>query len=80
MAKKPVRPIRSERDYRGAKLAVKKLREQAEKESAAERRLQALIRELEKFDGQEPDEDLGEDPQNVYGELPKRRWSDDPCA
>lgn len=78
MAKKLARPIKTERDHKGAALAAKKLRASAGKESAAERRLQALIREMEKFDsaGEDPDDDTGDAAQDVYG-VPGRRWSDD---
>ena len=70
------RPIRSKRDYVQAASVVETLRRQAEHESVAELRLQALIHEMEKYDdeqdGDESDDSLGLD----YGG-PMRRWSDD---
>ena len=75
-AKPLARPIKTKRDYEGATRAAEKLRAEAEPESAAEKRLQALIREMEQFDDQE-DDGLDDD---VAGDLyggPLRRWSDD---
>src|SRR6266516_2711175 len=50
-----VRPVKAKRDYEGAAAVVKRLSGQADRDSAAERRLQSLLRELEKFDDQEDD-------------------------
>lgn len=71
-----VRAIRSERDYRGAAGVVKKLGGQAALESDSEKRLLALIKEMEKFD--EPDDDDVDSltDEDDYGG-PQRRWSDD---
>jgi hypothetical protein len=76
MANRITRPIKSIRDYKGAASAANKLLVQAEQESAEELRLQALIKEMEKFDDQGADEDEGDGSDNSY-ELPGRRWSDD---
>lgn len=76
MAKRLVRPIKTERDYKGAALAAKKLLDQAGDESAEERRLQALIKEMEKYDNQDLDEDSDAGAEDIY-DLPRRRWSDD---
>lgn len=76
MAKGLARTIRTKRDYHRATAAVSKLREQGEQESAAERRLQALIHEIEKFDGEDMEEDDAELAEDVEG-FPRRRWSDD---
>ncbi|MGQ0751170.1 MAG: hypothetical protein ACT4PS_11595 [Betaproteobacteria bacterium] len=75
MAKGLARTIKTKRDYRGAAAVASKLREQGERESAAERRLQALLHEIEKFDGEnlEADADFAED----VDSFPRRRWSDD---
>lgn len=73
---RPARPIRTKRDYEGATAVVKRLSGQADRDSAAESRLQSLLRELERFDdqGDEADADSPED----YAYLgPRRRWSDD---
>jgi hypothetical protein len=69
-----VRPIRTRRDYKGAESVVKTISGQAERESAAEKRLQSLIKEMERFDGVE-DEDADASDGGYAG--PRRRWSDD---
>jgi hypothetical protein len=69
------RPIKSRRDYKGAETVVKKISDQAERESAAEKRLQSLIKEMDKFDA-EDDEDADESSAGRYSG-PRRRWSDD---
>jgi len=72
----PVRPVRTKRDYESARSVVKRLSSQADRDSAAEMRLQSLLRELEKFDGQE--DDAGADlPEGYDYSGPRRRWSDD---
>jgi hypothetical protein len=73
----PVRPVRTKRDYEGAKSVVKRLSSQADRDSAAELRMQSLLRELDKFDDQE--EDAGADLPGDYDDYsgPRRRWSDD---
>lgn len=76
MAKKLARPIKTEQDYKGAILVAKKIINQDGRESTEERRLQALIREMEKFDDQDGDEDFGATTEDNY-DLPNRRWSDD---
>lgn len=71
-----MRPIKTKRDYEGASGVVKNLSGQADRDSTAEIRLQALLRELDKFE--EPEDDPDDDPS---GEIeyagPRRRWSDD---
>jgi hypothetical protein len=72
------RPIRTKRDYVQAGEAVKRLNDEFENESAAELRLQALIREMEKYDNDEEDDfdtDISFEFENGG---PRRRWSDDP--
>jgi len=67
------RPIRTRRDYKGAAKIVDNISSQADRESAAEKRLQSLIKEMEKFDGEEDeDSDL-----SAGYSGPRRRWSDD---
>lgn len=74
--RKPARPIRTKRDYENAAAVVKRLSGQADGDSAAEQRLQSLVRELEKFDDQE--DDAGADsPEGLDYSGPRRRWSDD---
>jgi hypothetical protein len=70
------RPIRTRRDFKAAASVVDSIAPQAEKETAAEKRLQALIHEMEKFD----DSDDGDESSGGSGEGydgPRRRWSDD---
>jgi hypothetical protein len=66
------RPIRTKRDYEGARAVVKKISGKAAKDSAAERRMQALLKELDRFDESEDDADA---PDLDYSG-PRRRWSD----
>jgi hypothetical protein len=70
-----VRPIRTRRDYKGAETVVKKISEQSDRESAAEKRLQSLIKEMERFDGEEDDDGDGASEGGYAG--PRRRWSDE---
>jgi hypothetical protein len=79
MAKGLARPIKTRRDYKHAASIAGKAREQAEQEPAAERRLQALLSEIDKFDGDTGDEveaDAVEDAEDIDSEF-RRRWSDD---
>jgi hypothetical protein len=69
------RPIRTQRDYKGAQSAAKKISGGLIAESAAEQRLQSLIHEMEKFDDEESEGVEGE-PGAVDGG-PRRRWSDE---
>lgn len=71
-----VRPIKTKRDYEGASSVVKRLSGRADLDSAAEQRLQALLKELDRFD--EEAEELGADDAEDYEYMgPRRRWSDD---
>jgi len=72
----PARPVKTKRDYEGAKSVVKRLSGQAGRDSAAELRLQLLLRELEKFDDQEDEADT-DSPGDYDYSGPRRRWSDD---
>lgn len=72
----PARPIKTKRDYERASTVVKRLSGKAGLDSAAELRMQSLLRELDKFDA--PEEDASEDHPEDYGYSgPRRRWSDD---
>ena len=74
--RKPVRPIKTKRDYEGASALVKGMSGQDALDPAAELRLQSLLRELDKFDNSE--EDAGDDSSGDYGQTElRRRWSDD---
>ena len=75
-ARGPARPVKTKRDYERAAAVVKRLSGQTDRDSAAELRLQSLLRELEKFDVQE--DDAGADlPEDYDYSGPRRRWSDD---
>ncbi len=75
-AHRPVRPIKTKRDYERASTVVKRLTGQAGLDSTAELRLQSLLRELDKFD--DPEQDTGENnPEDYDYSGPRRRWSDD---
>ena len=79
MAKPLARPIKTKRDFKHAASVASKAREQPEREPAAERRLQALLSEIDKFDGNTEDEveaDAAEDAEDIDSEF-RRRWSDD---
>lgn len=76
MAKAPARSIKTRRDYQGALSVADKLRKRSERETDAERRLQALLHEIEKFDSEDDVEDYS-DPAEDVDAFPRRRWSDD---
>jgi len=69
------RPIKTRRDYKAAASVVQKITDQSERESAAEKRLQSLIKEMEKFDTEEADDDDASEGGGYAG--PMRRWSDE---
>ena len=71
----PVRPVKTKRDYESAAAVVKRLSGQADRDSAAELRLQSLLRQLDEFDDLE-DEVSVDDPADYPYEGPRRRWSD----
>lgn len=70
------RPIKTERDFKGAVSVVRTIVNQPDRESAAEKRLQSLIREMEKFDPAD-DDDTPVDSEEDSNGGPLRRWSDD---
>ena len=72
------RPIRTKRDYLQAGEAVKRLNDNFENESAAELRLQALIREMERYDDDEAADFDSDYSFQFENGGPCRRWSDDP--
>jgi hypothetical protein len=75
MAKALARTIKTRRDYQGAKSAAHRLRGNGSGETDAERRLQALLQEIEKFDSDEEIEEDGDFADDVGGL--RRRWSDE---
>ena len=70
------RPIKTERDFKGAVSVVRTIAKQPDRESAAEKRLQSLIREMEKFDAADDDDTPAIADEDSNGG-PRRRWSDD---
>jgi len=76
VAGEPARPIKTKRDYEGASAVIKRLSGEPGRDSDAELRLQALLREMDKFDDAE--DGMSMDFTGDYGEeSPRRRWSDD---
>lgn len=70
------RPIATRRDYDGASAAARHLSGRSERDSAAEMRLQALLKELDRYD--EADDAASDDSGSDYdAAAPRRRWSDD---
>jgi hypothetical protein len=68
------RPVRTKRDYENASAVVKRLSKQSDRDSAAERRLQSLLKELEQYDELEESEE--DDRADLGYSGPRRRWSD----
>ena len=68
------RPVKTKRDYEEASAIAKRLSNQSDRDSAAERRLQALLKELENYDELEDEE--SEDPSDLNYAGPRRRWTD----
>jgi len=68
------RPVKTRRDYENASAVVKRLSNQSDRDSAAERRLQALLKELDEYDELEDEEEENRADLGYSG--PHRRWSD----
>jgi hypothetical protein len=66
------RPVTTRRDYENAAAVVKRLSKQSDRDSAAELRLQSLLKELDRFD--ELEDEVVDDAEGYPG--PRRRWSD----
>jgi hypothetical protein len=75
MARAYARPVKTARDHKRASSIADKMLQQTGREPAAERRLQALLHEIEKFDNEDEVEDYSDPVEDVEG-LPRRRWSD----
>jgi hypothetical protein len=71
-----VRPIRTKRDFDGASAAVKTLSTRSDRDSLAERRMQALLQELDRYDEVEDEADQDSALDEDYPG-PRRRWSDE---
>jgi hypothetical protein len=68
------RPIKTKKDYSSAATLVERLNGDPARETAAEKRLQSLLKEMEKFDGDGEEDD--ENAETGYAG-PRRRWSDE---
>jgi hypothetical protein len=82
MTKRHARPIKTERDYKGAVSVAEKIRKQTEREQAEEHRLQELIHAMEKFDDEGDEENAARPEETAYlgddiVDLPRRRWTDE---
>ena len=75
MAKPLARPIKTKRDYKAAASIAGKAKQTGD-EPAAERRLQALLSEIDKFDN-DPEDELEADAAEEMESEFRRRWSDD---
>ncbi|MEI6722521.1 MAG: hypothetical protein WCO67_17290 [Betaproteobacteria bacterium] len=69
------RPIKTKRDHSGATAAAKRLAAQAAHDAEAEKRLQSLLHELDRFEDM-GDEDEGDSSDGYDYSGPSRRWSD----
>jgi hypothetical protein len=71
-----VRPIKTKRDFERVTAVVKRLADKSERDTAAELRLQLMLKELDKFD---PPEDDADADLSVDDDYPRsgRRWSDE---
>jgi hypothetical protein len=76
MTKPLARPIKTKRDFHGARSATHKTGQNGQ-EPEAERRLQALLHEIEKFDDTQDEDDAFDDNAEDVENLPRRRWSDE---
>ena len=68
------RPIKTKKDYSGAATLIEQMAGEPARETAAEKRLQSLLKEMEKFDGDGEEDD--ENAESGYAG-PRRRWSDE---
>ncbi len=69
------RPIKIKRDFDGAKKVVKRLKSAPKGDSAAELRLQSLLKEMDRFEEVNDADDETSEAADYAG--PARRWSDD---
>lgn len=69
------RPIKTKKDYSGATSVIKTISGQPDRETVAEKRLQSLLKEMEKFDGDGDDSEEERSDEDYSG--PLRRWSDE---
>jgi len=68
------RPVKTRRDFENVSAVVKRLSNQSDRDSAAERRLQSLLKELDRYD--ELEDEAVDEPEDLHYSGPHRRWSD----
>ena len=68
------RPVKTRRDFENVSAVVKRLSSQSDRDSAAERRLQSLLKELDQYDDLE--DEAADEPDELHYSGPRRRWSD----
>jgi hypothetical protein len=68
------RPVTSRRDFENASAVAKRLANQSDRDSAAEKRLQSLLKELDRFD--ELEDETEDDHEELQHSGPRRRWGD----
>jgi hypothetical protein len=71
-----VRPIRTRRDFDGASAVLKTLSSRNDRDSVAERRMQALLQEMDRYEETEDEADQDSALDDSYPG-PRRRWSDE---
>src|SRR3954452_5516239 len=70
------RPIKTKKDYSAAASVIEKIGDKPDPETIAEKRLQSLLKAMEKFDDETDDPDSENSDPDYAG--PLRRWSDEP--
>jgi len=68
------RPVRTRRDYESASAVAKRLSKQSDRDSAAELRLQSLLKELDRYDDLQ--DEVTDDSADLSYSGPHRRWTD----
>ena len=68
------RPVKTRRDYENASAVAKRLSKQSDRDSAAEQRLQSLLKQLDQYEDLE--DELTDEPADLSYSGPHRRWSD----
>ena len=70
------RPIKTKKDYSAAASVIEKIGDKPDPETITEKRLQSLLKAMEKFDDEADEADAGNADPDYAG--PLRRWSDEP--
>jgi chromosome segregation ATPase len=68
------RPVTTRRDFENASAVARRLANQSDRDSAAEKRLQSLLKELDRFEDLE--EESTDEEEDLRYPGPRRRWSD----